>query len=292
MSRSPNNGTAAPWQQTPAFDNEGAVGALMKEAEPANESLPAGSFVRSLKRGLDVLASFGTDAPSMTIAVAARRSGLTRAAARRSLFTLADLGYLTFNDGQFAMTPKVLDLAQAYLESTNLDRVSRPHIEELVHNTRESSSLAVLDFPDVVYVVHVPAYRIESFVPVIGSRMPAFVNSMGRVLLANVPSDTRGAMLRTLELRAFTAKTITDHTSLETELAVVRAQGWALVDQEFSEGVRSIAAPVFDRNHNVVGAVNITTNAVLVSTTEILDVYLPPLLAATAAIGAEYQGLA
>lgn len=252
-------------------------------------SAASGSFVQSLQRGLSVLAAFGADSPHMTIADAARRTGLTRAAVRRALRTLSEMGYLTHEDGRFSMTPKVLDLAAAYLTSSNLDRVARPHIEGLVQSTRESSSLGVLDFPDVIYAVHVPAYRIESFVPVVGSRMPAYVNSMGRVLLAQIPPDSRHGMMSTIDLKPFTAKTIVDVSELERELAAVRAQGWALVDQEFAEGVRSIAAPVFNREGNVVGAVNITSNVTRTSATQLLDDYLPPLLDATAAISAEYR---
>jgi IclR family pca regulon transcriptional regulator len=263
----------------------------MTDQDPADPPSASGSFVQSLQRGLDVLAAFGVDAPQMTIADAARRTGLTRAAARRSLRTLADLGYLTHQQGQFAMTPKVLDLAAAFLNSTSLERVARPHIERLVQTTHESSSLGVLDFPDVVYVVHVPAYRIESFVPVVGSRMPAYVNSMGRVLLAQIPPESRTEMLAKIQLRPYTPKAITDPTALEDALSVVRSQGWAIVDQEFSEGVRSIAAPVSDRNGKVIGAVNVTASAARTSASQLIDEYLPVLLDTTAAIKQEYQGL-
>jgi IclR family transcriptional regulator, pca regulon regulatory protein len=257
------------------------------ESAPAGE---IGSFVQSLERGLSVLSAFGAEAPSMTIADAARRTGLTRAAARRSLHTLATLGYLSHHSGRFAMTPKVLDLARAFLTSSDLDRVARPHLERLVQVTKESSSLGVLDFPDVVYAVHVPAYRIDSFVPVVGSRMPAYINSMGRVLLAQAPPETRRRMLESYEIRRFTAKTIADVAALDDELAAVRAQGWALVDQEFSEGVRSIAAPVTDADGRVVAAVNVTSSAARFTAAQLLDIHLPTLLQTTAKISAEYQG--
>jgi IclR family pca regulon transcriptional regulator len=256
-------------------------------ADPRREQ---GSFVQSLERGMAVLSAFGADAPQMTIADAARRTGLTRAAARRSLRTLQELGYLIQNDGHFALTPKVLDLAGAYLSSTNLERVARPHMERLVQETQESSSLGVLDFPDVVYAVHVPAYRIESFVPGVGARMPAYVNSMGRVLLAEMLPEARHEMLSKMELIPYTPRTITDVPSLELALATVRAQGWSIVDQEFSEGVRSIAAPVLDRDGKAIGAINVTSNVTRTSASELLDRHLPLLLDTTAAVRAEMQG--
>jgi len=234
--------------------------------------------VQSLERGLMVIQAFTRDRPDMTLAEVARETGLTRATARRLLFTLQTLGYASSDGRRFALTPKVLDIGYAYLSSLDLTAIAQGEMESLVEHTHESCSAAVLDGHEIVYVVRVPTTRIMTISLGLGSRLPAYATSMGRVLLANLPADRMAAHLDG-ELAPLTARTITDPAALRAELDQVRCQGWALVDQELEDGVRSIAAPLRDASGRAIAAVNVSGHAGRVSLATLRDEFLPALLA-------------
>jgi IclR family pca regulon transcriptional regulator len=236
-------------------------------------------FVQSLERGLAVIRAFGPEEPELTLSDVARRTGLTRAAARRFLLTLADLGYVRSDGKHFALTPRVLELGYAYLSSLSLPEIAEPHLERLAAEVRESSSVSVLDGDDIVYVGRVPTSRIMRVSINVGTRFPAYATSMGRVLLAALPEAELDAYLIRVALRALTARTITDATALRAELDRTRTQGWALVDQELEEGLRSIAVPIHGREGGVVAAVNVSAHASRASAGAVRNALLPPLLA-------------
>jgi IclR family pca regulon transcriptional regulator len=239
---------------------------------------PAAEYVQSLERGLAVIQAFSRDRPSMTLAEVAREAGLTRATARRLLFTLQQLGYARFDGKRFALTPKVLDIGYAYLSSLDLTSIAQAEMESLVERTHESCSAAVLDGHEIVYVVRVPTKRIMTISLGLGSRLPAYATSMGRVLLADL-SEPQVAAHVDGQLRALTARTISDPAELRTELDRVRRQGWALVDQELEDGVRSVAAPLRDARGRTIAAVNISGHAGRVTLSTMRDRFLPELLA-------------
>lgn len=241
-------------------------------------------FVQSLARGLRVLTSFDDDHPQLTLSEAAARTGLTRPTARRVLLTLQTLGYVRSDGRRFALTPKVLDIGYAYLSSLDLARIAYDEMQALVARTQESCSAAVLDGTTVVYVARVPTERIMAISLGLGSRLPAYATSMGRVLLAGLPADERRARLDSIELLALTDRTITDRGRLEEELDRIAEQGWALVDQELERGVRSVSAPLRDRQGQVVAAMNLGTNASRVSANQLRVELLPHLLASAARI--------
>src|SRR5919205_75546 len=143
-------------------------------------------FVRSLERGLAVIRAFDASAPELTLSDVARLTGLTRAAARRFLLTLVDLGYVRFDGRLFSLTPRVLELGYAYLSGLTLPDIAEPHLEWLAREVGESSSMSVLDGEDVVYVARVPTSRIMTVAINVGTRFPAYATSMGRVLLAGL----------------------------------------------------------------------------------------------------------
>src|SRR5512139_1746855 len=143
-------------------------------------------FVQSLERGLAVIRAFDRDHPELTLSEVATATGVTRAAARRFLLTLAELGYVRSDGRLFALTPRVLELGYAYLSSMSLPEVAEPHLEALVATVNESSSVSVLDGTDVVYVARVPTSRIMTVSISVGTRFPAYATSMGRVLLAGL----------------------------------------------------------------------------------------------------------
>jgi IclR family pca regulon transcriptional regulator len=241
-------------------------------------------FVQSLDRGLTVIRAFSADAPALTLSEVARRTGLTRAAARRFLLTLVDLGYVHTDGRMFALTPRVLELGYAYLSSLSLPEVAEPHLERLVAEIRESSSVSVLDAEDVVYVARVPVSRIMTVSINVGTRFPAYATSMGRVLLAGLPADELDAYFADAKPRQLSTRSLTSVRALKSEIARVRAAGYAIVDQELEAGLRSIAAPIRDRHGRVVAAVNVSTHASRRATEDMERDLLPPLLATAARI--------
>ncbi|HET6548731.1 MAG TPA: IclR family transcriptional regulator C-terminal domain-containing protein [Solirubrobacter sp.] len=244
-------------------------------------------FVQSLERGLAVIRAFGPDDPELTLSDVARRTGLTRAAARRFLLTLADLGYVRSDGRRFALTPRVLALGYAYLSSLTLPEIAEPHLERLVAEVHESSSVSVLDGDEIVYVGRVPTSRIMRVSINVGTRFPAYATSMGRVLLAALEPQDLDAYLERAAIRPLTARALGSAAKLRTELERVRAQGWALVDQELEPGLRSVAVPIRGADGRVVAAANLSSHASRVSKEAVRKTLLPPLLRTAARIEAD-----
>ena len=244
-------------------------------------------FVQSLERGLAVICAFDKDHAELTLSEVAAATGVTRATARRFLLTLARLGYVRTDGRYFSLTPRVLELGYAYLSSLSLPEVAEPHLEALVAEVNESSSVSVLDGEDVVYVARVPVSRIMTVAISVGTRFPAYATSMGRVLLAGLPEAELDAYLSKVDLAHLTSKTVASPAALRSELAKVRAQGFALVDQELEEGLRAVAAPIKDRVGRVVAAVNISAHASRTSLESMRRNLVPPLMAAAARISAD-----
>ncbi|MFI6629599.1 IclR family transcriptional regulator C-terminal domain-containing protein [Nonomuraea fuscirosea] len=248
--------------------------------------------VQSLARGLAVIRAFSATEPELTLSQVARATGLSRAAARRFLLTLTDLGYVRSDGRLFALTPRVLELGYAYLSSLSLPEVADPHLERLAAEVGESASVAVLDGADVVYVARVATARIMRVTINIGTRFPAYCTSMGRVLLAALPPEALESYLGRAELRRLTSHTIVLPAALRAELDEVRGRGWAMVDQELEEGLRSIAAPIRDRAGRTVAAVNVSTHATRTSLQAARRDLLPPLLATATKIETDLSALA
>lgn len=254
------------------------------EVSAAGAVRPGDSYVQSFARGLAVLRSFGANAPAQTLSEVAQNTGLTRAGARRILLTLLALGYVTNEGRLFRLTPKVLELGFAYLTSLPVWTRAQPVMEALVEQLRQSSSAAVLDGDEVVYVLRVPAHKIMSINLGVGSRLPAYCSSMGRVLLAALPDDVLKARLAQMTLTAYTPRTVVDREQLYETLLQVRAQGWSLVREELEPGLVSMAAPIRDMSGKVVAAINVSGSADKADAHYLLEVCLPRLLAAAAKI--------
>jgi IclR family pca regulon transcriptional regulator len=253
-------------------------------SEPTAEPVPApsrdsaGEFVQSLDRGLAVIRAFDAEHPQLTLSEVARTTGLTRAAARRFLLTLVELGYVRTDGRLFALRPKILELGYAYLSSLSLPEIALPHLEQLVERVHESTSVSVLDGDEVVYVARVPTKRIMTVSISVGTRFPAYATSMGRVLLAWQPAEWLDGYLASAKLRALTAYTLADPESLRAELALVRERGWAMADQELEEGLRSVAAPIRDQAGQVIAAINVATNVSRTGAGELVERIVPHLL--------------
>jgi IclR family transcriptional regulator, pca regulon regulatory protein len=240
-------------------------------------------FVQSLERGLAVICSFDAEHPRLTLSEVAARTGLTRATARRLLLTLGELGYVATNGRQFSLTPRVLDIGYAYLSSLNVQQIAQPYLEALSERVHESVSVTVLDGADIVYVARVPTKRIMTISLGLGSRLPAYCTSMGRVLLAELaPDDLAGALPPSLERH--TEHTVCTVAELAVVLKQVRAQGWSLVDQELEMGLRSVAAPLRDASGRAVAAMNVSTQVARTTVEQIHDELVPDLVATAARI--------
>ena len=235
------------------------------------------NFMTSLARGLSVIRAFTERNPNLTIAEIARIAGLPRAAARRCLLTLVQLGYAGTDGRTFFLKPKILALGYSFLSSAPLSTILEPLIEQVSERLRESSSAGVLDEDDVVYVARAAQKRIMSIGLNVGSRLPAYCTSIGRVLLAHMPEAEIDAYLGRVALKPFTERTITTPNVLRQELVRIRERGYALVDQELELGLRSIAVPVRSASGTVVAAVNVSAQAARVSSAEMEEQFLPHL---------------
>ncbi len=236
--------------------------------------------MQSFARGLAVIRAFSADRPAQTLSEVAQTTGLSRAGARRILLTLQTLGYVVSDGKLFRLTPKILDLGFAYLSSMPFWNLAEPVIEGLVNQVHESCSVAMLDGTDIVYVLRVPTQKIMAINLSIGSRLPAWCTSMGRVLLADLPPEDLDATLAASEISPRTRHTVTDPAQLKSLIDTVREQGWALVDQELEEGLVSLSAPIRERSGRVIAAMNISGQVNRTSVQHMIRHFLPPLRAA------------
>ena len=249
-----------------------------------DERPPSADFVQSLARGLAVIRAFDGERRDLALSEVARATGLSRAAARRFLLTLVQLGYVHHAHGRFSLRPRVLELGYAYLSGLTLPEVALPHMEAFVAEVNESSSISVLDDTEIVYVARVPTRRIMSITLAVGSRLPAYATSMGRVLLAALDPGELATRLARTALEPLTPYTVTDAARLTALLGQVREEGYAAVDQELEEGLRSLAVPIRDGLGEVAAALNVSVHASRGTMTTLRRDLLPRARRAAAAI--------
>jgi IclR family pca regulon transcriptional regulator len=241
-------------------------------------------FVSGFARGLKVIEAFGETHRRLSIAEAAKLAGLDRATVRRSLLTLAELGYADYDGKFFTLTPKILRLGHAYLAATPLPVLIQPHLDQLSEKAGQSASASVLDGSEIVYIARASQRRVMSINLTPGSRLPAYCASMGRVLLAALPESEARAVLARSELRANTPYTKTDPDELVAEFRRVREAGFAIIDQELEIGLCSIAVPVENDRGQTLAAINIGAPAAHVPASEMEELYLPLLRETQAAL--------
>lgn len=245
---------------------------------------PSDTYVQSFARGLDVIRSFGANASRQTLSDVASRTGLTRAGARRILLTLHTLGYVETDGKLFMLTPRILDLGFAYLSSMPIHNVAEPVMEALVEHVQESCSAGVLDGTDIVYVLRVETRKILRNRLGVGSRLPAYCTSLGRMLLAGQPDEEVRALLAQSTREARTRHTLTDPDAILAKVQQARRQGWCLVNQELEEGLVSVAAPIVNRAGNTVAALNISGQANRTPARQMQESIVPALRAAAAEV--------
>jgi len=245
-------------------------------------------FVEALARGLDVLRSFDRSRPAMTLSEVAAATDLARPTARRLLLTLAEIGYIRAEGNQFSLTPKVLELGMSYISSLGLWDIARPHMEELVAHTGESSSMAQLDGSDIAYVCRVAVPKIITLRVEIGTRFPALQTSQGKVLLAALGPEELARVLALPSHSGLPPFLPRPMDEVARELQEVRARGWAMADEELAPGIRSVAVPVRDEQGAVRAAMNVSTHAAETSVDTLLHQYLPALLRTAGEVSADW----
>jgi IclR family pca regulon transcriptional regulator len=246
-------------------------------ARPSNPD-----FMTSLARGLSVMQTFTRDTPRMTPSQISVRTGLSRAAVRRCLYTLKELGFVDLeNTNQFSLSQRVLALSHAYVSSNRLPRAAQPILEKLSEVLHESCSVATLVDDELLYVARAHVSRIMTVDLSIGSRLPAYCTSMGRVMLAHLPKEQLDEYFERVPLRRHTPRTIVSVTKLRKVLEDVRNNGFAMVDQELEEGLRSVAVPVISATGQVVAAMNVGTHAQRMPVEDVESRFLRHLIAAT-----------
>jgi len=241
-------------------------------------------FVTSLARGLNVIQAFDKDHGQLTLTQVAARTELNRATARRFLFTLHALGYVESDGKLFWLSPKILELGYAYLASQPIVDTVQPFIERVSNETGESCSVSVLDGQDVVYIARYLAHHIMSVTLNVGTRLPAYATSMGRILLAAKSDEEIDKLLAKSQLKRFTEFTLVDCDQFKQEISAIRNQGYAIVNQELELGLRSIAIPIQNQRGQTIAAINVGTQAARIEEAELIERILPSLQRAAADI--------
>lgn len=244
------------------------------------------SFIRTFARGLKIIEVMGEGATPRTIAQVAEAADLPRTAVRRFLMTLIELGFVKTDDKRFWLTPKVLRLGLSYLYTLPYWRYAQVVLEELGARIGQSCAISVLDEEDIVYVQRLHTKRILPMSPSLGSRLPAHVVSMGRVLLAGMSEAELGAYLANAERKVFTARTIATPEALAEAVRAARAAGYAWVDGELDESICGLAVPVRDQEGSVVAAVNVSLVSGTISEAAAVEAFLPDLRMAAAQLRA------
>src|SRR6476661_854978 len=227
-----------------------------REAAPQRREAMGG-----LAKGLAVIRTFTRERAALNLSEIAKDAGMPAATARRCLLTLEELGYVTRNGRDFLLRPKVLELGAAYLESMNIEHVTRNHLEELARSTADSAALCVLDGVEIVYVARASVRTLLRLEAHIGSRFPAHATSTGRVLLAGVSPERLQRYFQTAKLEALTERTVTDPQKLRALIEDCRRSGFSVVEDELAYGVIALAVPVLDHQGRVVAALNSSSHS-------------------------------
>jgi IclR family pca regulon transcriptional regulator len=246
-------------------------------AEAASSPSKDKEFMLTLARGLAVLGSFGRHRPTMTLSQAAQTVDLSRATARRVLHTLVELGYVEQTGRQFTLSPRIMQLGFAYISSQSWVDRAVPLMKTLSERFHESCSAAILEGTEIIYVARIPARRIMSAALAVGSRLPAFHSSMGRIQLGFLDDAEVWRRLKSVRIEPLTPATITDLQALHDRIRDDRLQGFSIVDEELERGLRSIAVPVVDRDGQCVGALNLSTHSTRTTRNALRETFLPEL---------------
>jgi IclR family transcriptional regulator, pca regulon regulatory protein len=254
-----------------------------------NETQPRREAMGGLAKGLDVIRAFTRDSPSLTLSEIASHARLPAATARRCLITLAELGYVMQSGRNFLLRPKVLELGAAYLESMNIETLTKTYLEDLARQTGDSAALTVLDGTEIVYVARTSVRTLMRLEAHVGSRFPAYPTSMGRVLLAGLSPERLQKYFSDAEFVPLTSHTVTDKAKLMKLIEDCRRVGYSAVEDELAYGVVAVAVPVYDQARRVVAALNSSSHSKKISKTKLVRERLTMLQDLSAQISRELQ---
>ncbi|QQK74394.1 helix-turn-helix domain-containing protein [Salicibibacter cibarius] len=240
-----------------------------------HRNIKQSDHVQSLEKGLKVIQVFSEDHPRLTVSQASKETGINRPTVRRIMLTLESLGFATSQNGHFSLTAKALTLGYAYLSSQNVWNLSYPKMQALVKKIGESCSISVLDRTHIIYVARVPAKRIMSINIDVGTRLPAYATSMGRVLLSGLDDNILREYINEIIFEPITNQTVIDQQKFLTIIDHTRNQGFAHVENQLEQGLRSLAVPLKNQNGEMVAAINCSVHAGRVSENELLKDFLP-----------------
>ena len=244
-----------------------------------------------LAKGLEVIRAFTRERAALTLTEVAEVAGLPAATARRCLHTLEDLGYVMQSGRNFLLRPKVLELGAAYLESMNIEALTKTYLEDLASQTGDSAALTVLDDTEIVYVARASVRTLMRLEAHVGSRLPAYPTSMGRVLLAGLSPEHLTRYFARAKFVALTDRTVTDPARLRRLVDECRADGYSAVEDELAYGVVAVAVPVFDQAGTVVAALNSSGHSKRISRAKLVRERLKMLQDVSGRISAELRGV-
>jgi IclR family pca regulon transcriptional regulator len=248
---------------------------------------PRREAMGGLAKGLEVIRAFTRESPSLTLSEVASVAKLAPATARRCLLTLLDLGYVKQSGRQFLLGPKVLELGAAYLESMNIESLTKNHLEDLASRTGDSAALTVLDGAEIVYVARASVRTLVRLEAHVGSRFPAYPTSMGRVLLAGLPAERLSSYFEQTTFTKLTERTVTDRARLMKLVEECRRQGYSAVEDELAYGVVAVAVPVRDTAGRVVAALNSSSHSKRITKTKLVRERLRMLQQTSAELSSE-----
>jgi IclR family pca regulon transcriptional regulator len=242
-------------------------------------------FVEALAKGIAIIEAFDAATPEMTLSEVARKVGLSPAAARRSLITLAHLGYVAQAEKRFHLTPKVMTLGSGFYFGSGIDEILRPVVRQIVHRFGDASSVGTLSADDVVYIAHFSVQRARRAAAMVGARYPAYATSMGRVLLAGLDDADLEARLDRMETRKLTEMTCTEKNDLRKAILDARDKGYATTVDQLDYGITALAVPIRNAAGRTVAALNTRGYTGLVTPDQLIEERLPELTAAASQIG-------
>jgi len=254
--------------------------AIVAETSAGEGGSPRWNHVNSLAKGLEVLRIFGQRRSAMTLSEVAEATGMTAASARRMLLTLKEAGYVVQEGRRFNIAPRVLDLGYGFIASNPVWQIALPVLERLSDMHRVSAAAAVLDGVDALYTLRANAHQVSQALVITGTRLPAHVTAMGRVLLAALPDAEFEAKLAQIDFAAITPTSVGDADTLRAQVAEVRRQGYAIVDGEMSMGLRAVAVPLRRPDGRVMASLNACGNRWSLEVADLKERLLPVLIEA------------
>jgi IclR family pca regulon transcriptional regulator len=256
----------------------GLLDPVQTSQTPFESAVGDPNFMTSLARGLAVIQAFSQTKRQLTISQVSSKTGFSRAAVRRCLYTLSKLGFAGSEDNRhFHLRPRVLTLGHSYISSMPLAVAAQPVLEHVSHVLHESCSIATLDGSEIVYIARANVTRIMSIDLGVGSRLPAFCTSMGRILLADLPAESLEELISQMEFKRYTERTVIGAEKLRQILRIVQRNGYSIIDQELEHGLRSMAVPIRNPTGKVVAALNVGAHAQRVSLQDLQSRFLPHL---------------